>query len=144
MTHHSGAHTNFMALDVGSKRIGIAIASAHARLPHPHSTLPNDDNIWLALADLCHHETIGTLVVGLPRGLDGQETTQTAYCRDFADRALERLGVTVHLQDEALTSRHAELELAARKKSSTDRGEVDSLAATYILEDYLKEHHETR
>ena len=142
MTHHTGVKTNFMALDVGKKRIGVAIASAYARLPHPHATLLNDDTLWLTLADLCHHETIGTLVVGLPRGLDGQETAQTAYCREFADEAMQRLGISVYLQDEALTSVHAEAELAERK-ASAGKGEIDSLAATYILEDYLKEHHET-
>jgi len=140
MGHKPHTLTNLMALDVGSKRIGVAVASAHARLPHPLTTLSNDEHIWLTLSELCRDESTGILVVGLPRGLDGQETSQTAYCRQFADEAQQRLGLPVVMQDEALTSVKAAAELANHKQSG--KGDIDALAATYILEDYLREHHE--
>jgi putative Holliday junction resolvase len=139
MGHKPTTHANFAALDVGSKRIGVAVATAQARLAHPLTTLMNDDDMWLKLAEILHHESVGTVIVGLPRGLDGQETAQTAFCRDFADQAAQHLGLPIVLQDEALTSQQAEAELAGRS-AVKNRGEVDSLAATYILEDYLREH----
>jgi putative transcription antitermination factor YqgF len=81
------------------------------------------------------------MVVGLPRGLDGQETSQTTYSRQFADELGQHLGQTVKivLQDEAVTSAKAIAELDAAKKHYA-KGDVDALAATYILEDYLREH----
>lgn len=143
MVHSPHIHANFAALDVGAKRVGVAVANVHARLARPLTTVANDEKVWETLADICHQETVGTLVVGLPRGLDGQETDQTRYCRAFADEAEQRLGLPVSLQDEALTSYAAETELKD-KGLPADRGDVDALAATYILEDYLKEHHGTR
>jgi putative Holliday junction resolvase len=130
-----------LALDVGTKRIGVALASTIARLPHPHSTLNNDAELWANLQHLCHQEQVGVVVVGLPRGLEGQETKQTEFSRKFADELSHHLGhaAKIVFQDEAATSLHAEAELAAAKKNFV-RGDVDALAATYILEDYLREH----
>jgi putative Holliday junction resolvase len=141
-TNHLG---NFMALDVGAARVGVALASAQARLAHPHGTLPADDSLFEDLQKLCHSEHVAIIVVGLPRGLDGQETAQTAHSREFADKLVEHLGgsVKVALQDEALTSKKALAELSAAKKQFA-RSDVDALAAVYILEDYLQEHFEGR
>lgn len=130
-----------MALDVGAARIGVAVASAEARLAHPHTTLAASDSLLEEIQTLCVTEHVGIIVVGLPRGLDGQETAQTTYARQFADQLVERLGssVQVALQDEALTSKQAIAELTAAKKQFA-RSDVDALAAVYILEDYLREH----
>ncbi len=140
MAPGSNAH-NFMALDVGMARIGVALATAEARLAHPHGALTVGDGLLEEIQALCHTQHVGIIVVGLPRGLDGQETTQTVYCREFADQLIDRLGASVQvvLQDEALTSQKAIDELAAAKKQYA-KGDIDALAATYILEDYLREH----
>jgi putative Holliday junction resolvase len=132
-------HGNYLALDVGLARVGVALASAVARLPHPYKTLPNDGELWEQLQSICKTESIGIVVIGLPRGLDGQETQQTVYCREFAETAKEKLQTATALQDEALTSHKASQELDASKKAHV-RGDIDALAATYILEDYLNEH----
>jgi putative Holliday junction resolvase len=136
MTQPSKQEGNFMALDVGTVRVGVAVASHIARLPYPHATLENDDSLWSGLQDICQAESIGTVIVGLPRSLSGDDTSQTAYCRSFAEEASEKLGLQVVLQDEALTSVKAEAELKASRKPRQP-GDVDALAATYILEDYL-------
>lgn len=134
-------HHNFMALDVGTARIGVALATAEAQIAHPHGVIPADDNSFEQIQTLCHSQHVGIIVVGLPRGLDGQETSQTVVCRQFADELIARLGTSVQvaLQDEALTSQKAIAELAAAKKQYS-KGDIDALAATYILEDYLREH----
>jgi putative Holliday junction resolvase len=136
-----GDHANYLALDVGTVRVGVATASAIARLPHTHSTLPNDDQLWVQLRTLCQHEHIGTVIVGLPRGLEGQETAQSTYSREFADTLRTHLGGTIRIefQDEAVTSKKAEAELASAKKRYA-KADIDALAAVYILEDYLKDH----
>lgn len=124
-----------LALDVGSKRLGVALANGVARLPRPLTTLDAETDVLAQLERIIRDEAVGRLVVGLPRGLDGQETAQTASVRAFA-KSLARFNLPVHLQDEALTSRKAESELAARGKVY-NKADVDALAATYILEDFL-------
>jgi putative Holliday junction resolvase len=132
------ADGHLLALDVGAKRIGVAIASTAARLPSPLMTLPNDDKTMPQLKQLCEREQVTHVVVGLPRGLDGQETAQTAYARDFAHMLASHLEVPISLIDEAVTSAKAEAELKARGQAYA-KGDIDALAAVYMLEDYLNE-----
>lgn len=77
------------------------------------------------------------LVIGLPRGMQSQETDQTRYVRDFVSQLKKVVRIPLYWQDEALTSQKAEAELAARKKPYS-KGDVDALAATYILDDFLQ------
>ena len=130
------AQNNLLALDVGGQRIGVAYASGIARLARPLKTISNDVSVWSELAALVKSEQIGTVVVGLPRNLSGEDTEQTRVARDFAVQLVQQMQVEVVLQDEALTSVKAESELKRRGKAFS-KGEVDALAATYILEDYL-------
>jgi putative Holliday junction resolvase len=131
-----------LALDVGSKRIGVAVASLTYKLPRPLCTLANDDKFFDALNGLVATESVGVLVVGLPRGLSGQETGQTKYVRDFVDQLKANTNLAIYFQDEALSSTRAEEELTARGKIY-EKGDIDALAATYILEDYLIQLTET-
>lgn len=132
------AGNNYLALDVGDVRIGVAIAGAVARIAHPAGALLNDGDVWVSLSKIVTDEAVGTLVIGLPRNLQGDDTPQTTKIREFARAAEARLGLPVVLQDEALTSRAAEAELIARGGHYT-RGDIDALAATRILDDYLME-----
>ena len=125
-----------LALDVGKVRIGLAIARTDTRFPVPHTTLTNDEAFIAELQTLVSQESVAQLVVGLPRGLDGQDTEQTHYVRQFAAGLEQAVNLPVAFQDEALTSHKAEQELQGRKKRYT-KEDVDALSATYILEDYL-------
>lgn len=129
---------SILALDVGSKRIGLAIASYAARIASPYKTIENDTSIWQELRVICQSEQVTQLVVGLPRGMEGQATDQTRYVESFAHTLAAELGLPIELKDEALTSRQAEAELTARGKQFS-KGDIDALAAVYILEDYLNE-----
>lgn len=136
---NSSQPNNFMAIDYGGVRVGIAVAGSVARLPAPHSTLHNGKTLWDELQKIIEAEDVGTVVVGLPRSLSGRDTDQTAICRDFATQLEQKTGLHVALQDEALTSEQAKRELHARGVQP-QRGDLDALAACYILEDYLREH----
>lgn len=126
-----------LGLDVGEQRIGLAIARAGSQLPVPLLTLPNNETFLSRLETIIHDEDVEILVVGLPRGLDGQETRQTSNVRNFSTN-LEQFNLPISFQDEALTSYHADLELRARHKPYT-KADIDALSATYILEDYMAE-----
>jgi putative Holliday junction resolvase len=126
-----------LALDVGSKRIGVAIADRELRFAKPLTTLANDNDFWRQLEDIILAQNVAQLVVGLPRGLEGQETAQTRAVLQFIEQLQQHVQIPLATQDEALTSVKAEEELVARGKPF-GKGEVDALAATYILEDYVQ------
>lgn len=129
---------NILALDVGTVRIGVAIASANTRLPRPLTTLANSENFTEELLAVINNEQVTCLVIGLPRGLDGQETSQTAVVRQFAKELDKLVTLPIYFQDEALSSTRAKQELEARNKPYA-KSDVDALAAMFILEDYLIE-----
>jgi putative Holliday junction resolvase len=132
--------SSILALDVGAKRIGVAVATLVARLPRPLITLRADDpDMFAALQSIAEVEGAVALVIGFPRGLQGQHTAQTTAIEQFVQQLRQHFPLPIHLQDEALTSKHAESELQARGKPY-DKGDVDALAATYILDDWLREH----
>lgn len=138
-------HPTVLALDVGAKRIGVAMARVDVGIASPLMTITNDASVWQQLQALVSEQAVGALVVGLPRGLDGQETAQTREAKAFMAQLRAHLSLPVHAQDEAATSLKAEEELRARKKPYT-KADIDALAATYILEDYLagREQHDAR
>jgi putative Holliday junction resolvase len=72
------------------------------------------------------------VVVGLPRNLDGEETDQTAWLRQWVDGAKKATGLTFYAQDEALTTVEAEKKMANSKSA-----DIDALAASVILQDFL-------
>lgn len=125
--------SSLIALDVGEKRIGVARASTIARLAEPLMTIEHTDAVMDTIEQLIAEHAVSTVVVGLPRNLSGEDTAQTDTVRTFA---AQLRGVEVVFQDEALTSRKAEAELQNRGKPY-QKGDIDALAATYILDDYL-------
>lgn len=135
----SNPNARVIALDVGSKRIGIASANVVARLAVPLTTLEVGENILQDIRALLGEQMANAVVVGLPRGLQGQDTQQTEAVRQFVASLQKVIDIPLFWQDEALTSHKAELELSS-KKSHYDKGAVDALAATYILEDFLANH----
>ncbi|MCB0311459.1 MAG: Holliday junction resolvase RuvX [Bdellovibrionales bacterium] len=135
MTNKSDA---ILALDVGAKRIGVAIASLVARLPRPLITLENNETFMPALQDIIEVEGVAAIIVGFPRGLQGQHTAQTNEIEEFTKRLRERFAMPIRFQDESVTSKEAEKELEARG-GQYEKGDIDALAATYILEDFLSD-----
>jgi putative holliday junction resolvase len=127
---------SIIALDVGEKRIGVAVANSYAGFPRQLRTVVNDDSIWDVLRQIISQEQADTVVIGLPRNLDGDSTAQTSFVESFANELKKRIDSSIVFQDEALTSVKAEEELRLRKKTYT-KADVDALAATYILEDYI-------
>lgn len=127
---------NVLGLDVGDARIGVAVASTAAKIARPVTTISNDEAIMTKLKDLVNEHQAQALVVGLPRGLDGQNTAQTDKTQAFANQLKSDFNMPIYMQDEALTSKKAEEELKARNKPYA-KVDIDALAATYILDDFM-------
>jgi putative Holliday junction resolvase len=122
-----------LGLDVGLKRTGIARASHQARIAQPLVTVPTN-RVIKTLKELIEEYNAGIIVVGLPRNLNGDDTRQTSWVRDWVKHAKSKIDLPFYWQDEVLTSRIAE----ARKLSDKRLHDVDSLAAAIILQDFLE------
>lgn len=136
MTDTSSFH-EILALDVGQVRIGLARASSTVRLAEPLQTLTVGETVYQDIAAICAERQVGQLVVGLPRNLNGQETAQTKAVQSFVEGLRAVVQLPIAWQDEAVTSRQAEAELNRRGKPY-EKGDIDALAACYILDDYLQ------
>lgn len=123
-----------LGLDVGEKRIGVAVASAIARLPQPLDMIPAGDESVGRITELAKKEGAVMVVVGLPRNLQGQETPQSRIIRNFAAGLEKNVGVPVIFADESLSSVRAE---DLSKHNTFKNVSSDSLAACFILEEYF-------
>lgn len=128
-----------LALDVGTRRVGVALADLGALFPRPLTTLEKADSFIDDIEILCDTEKAAAVVLGLPRGLAGQDTAQTDHVRKFGALLEARLTIPVYWNDEALTSVQAEEELRERGKPYK-KADIDALAAVYILEDFINTH----
>ena len=135
-------------LDVGERRIGVAVSDVTGTLARPVGVLQTSgldgDAVDRAAAELARlaaeEDGLMSLVVGLPRRLDGSPNDMTPRVQAFAAALGARLAVPVALQDERLTSREAESRLALREKDWRARKkQIDAAAAAIILQDYLDE-----
>jgi putative pre-16S rRNA nuclease len=126
-----------LGLDVGERRIGVALGDNIGRLAAPLTTLEVDGTELVRLQRLMLEYDVTDFVVGLPRNMAGEETAQTQSVKDFAVRRLNGFELPVHYQDESLTSVVAEQELMQHGKSYA-KGDIDALAASHILQDYME------
>jgi putative Holliday junction resolvase len=135
-----------VGLDVGEKRIGIAISDLTATLARPVGVL-RPSGLELDALDVVAREIVrlaaeedgvSAIVVGLPRRLDGSPNDMTPRVEQFARRLESKTSLPVALQDERLSSREAESRLAMRDKDWRSRkAKLDAAAAAVILQDYL-------
>lgn len=127
---------NIVCLDVGEKRIGVAVADSAVRIAVPFETIDVDGDEVEAIAKIVVTEKADTIVIGYPRNQAGETTAQTVYVEAFADR-LKDIAPNILFQDESLTSVLAEQRLAAHRRPY-NKGDIDAQAAAIILQDYLE------
>jgi putative Holliday junction resolvase len=130
-----------LALDVGSKRIGIAVSDELGILATPHGTIERRSlrHDLAAILELVRDFAIKRIVVGLPVGLEDQETQQTRRTRAFAARLAGQAAVPVDLWDERHTS-WAARQIVGGSAAVRRSGRVDAVAAALILQSYLDNH----
>ena len=132
-----------LSIDYGRARIGLAIATAEARLARPLATLEriNRNEDMRRLRELAREQGVKQIVVGLPLNLDGTRGAMADEAERFAQRARKQIGIPVEMVDERLTSWEAERlleeefgrkyhdESDKKKKVAADKPTVDSVAA---------------
>jgi putative holliday junction resolvase len=140
--YHSGVRV--LALDLGLRRIGVAISDATATLARPLEAIDASGPAQLArVLDViaraaAEDDGLGRVVVGLPRRLDGTPNDQTPVVLAFVEALKSRVALPIDLQDERLSSVEAESRLAVRDRDWRSRKKkLDAAAAAVILQDYL-------
>ena len=136
------AEGRLLALDLGTKRVGVAV-SDELRLsirPLPYLSRTNWKQLLRDIAQLCESFDVRMVVVGLPLSLDGTDRDAALEARRIARNLSLSLPLPVHLQDERLTSRAAVETLRAEGFSTAEIKErVDSEAAAIILRDFISQ-----
>lgn len=127
----------YLALDVGEKRIGVAVGDTGVRIAVPFDTIEVDGGELQNIAKIVIAEKIDTVVVGYPRNQSGEPTAQTAFAEAFAAK-LTDIAPRLVFQDESLTSVLAEQRLQSYKKPYS-KADIDAQAAALILQDYLEQ-----
>ena len=128
-----------LALDVGTRRIGVARADTSTRLAFAIDTIAVDGQELSALRRLIDDVKPAKLVIGYPRNQSGDPTQQTELVVQFA-KQLESLGIPLVFQDESLTSVEAERRLTSHGKPYS-KADIDAEAAAIILQDYIEAYH---
>lgn len=128
----------YIALDVGEKRIGVAVGDNGVRIAVPFETVETNGNEIERIAKIIIDEKAEVVVVGYPRNQSGEATAQTAYVEEFAKKLVD-IAPTIVFQDESLTSVMAEQRLQSYKKPYS-KGDIDALAAAIILQDYMEQN----
>lgn len=130
-----------MGLDVGTKRIGIALSDFLLITAQPCETInrePETESVS-KIAKLCSENNVKKIVVGLPKNMNGTTGPQAQDCENFSN--LLKLKIPeceIIFEDERLTSRQAENILALQgKKYTKNKGLVDLKSACIILQQYL-------
>lgn len=133
-----------LGIDLGRKRIGLAISDATATLARPLGTLAvgsasASDLVLREIERLAAEEDgLDVVVVGMPARLDGTASDETRQVAAFVERLAHRTPIPVVVEDERLSSREAESRLAIRERDWRKRkARLDAAAAAVILQDYL-------
>lgn len=131
-----------MALDLGDVRIGVAVSDATRTIAKAYQVIKRKsrDEDFARYQTIIDEQKITLLVVGLPIRLDGSDSPQTEWVRDYAAELADTVSVPVVLRDEALTTVEAEDSLRQRGiRGKKARQQVDAVAAAMILQSFLDE-----
>ncbi|HVP31090.1 MAG TPA: Holliday junction resolvase RuvX [Myxococcota bacterium] len=133
--------TRVLAIDLGSKRIGLAISDESRKIAFPAGVIASRSTKAdvEALRALAAEREVGTVVVGLPIHMDGRRGPEAARAQAFAEALGAATGLPVALLDERWTTRGAERALHEMGRSrKQQRGVVDQVAATLLLQTFLE------
>jgi putative Holliday junction resolvase len=133
----------YLCLDVGNRRIGVAVSDELGVTAQPVLTLErrhNQREDLRSLARLARRFAVAAIVVGNPMHLSGEVSPQAAKTQSFAAELGELTRLPIHLWDERLTSREAhQILYEAGHARQQHRRVVDQVAATLILQSFMDE-----
>lgn len=128
-----------VGLDLGTKRIGVAVSDVTGTLASPYEVLPRTPAAHAAIGRIVAETEAERVVVGLPLSLDGTDGPAATAARAEAEQLAAALSVPVELYDERLTTVTADRSMRERKmKAPARRRVVDQVAAAVMLQSWLE------
>ncbi len=131
---------NYLAVDLGDKRTGLAVGDDIVRIVQPITVLetPIGQQLINEIQSAIKEHGIDCIVMGLPLNMDGSESQRSELTKTFAERLQDQVNVPINFQDERLTSAAAEEHLNQSGKTHKQKKKLrDALAAAEILKDFL-------
>ena len=134
-----------VGLDLGERRIGVAVSDASGTLARPLKTIVRSssdadavDQLHALITEVAGEDGVGSVVVGMPSRLDGSPSPQSLRVGQMVSLLAARLAMPVFTQDERLSSHEADERLSLREKDWRKRkAKLDAAAAAVILQDFL-------
>ena len=120
-----------LAIDYGTKNIGLALSDDRGKLAFAYRTLINNKIIFSNLKKICEIENIKKIIIGLPIGLSGKNTQTTELALDFIKKLKQELNISVQTVDERLST------VQAGYLESKNKKNINELSAQILLQDYL-------
>ena len=136
--------TRSLGLDVGDKRIGVALSDPQGILASPFTIISRQDETAgiEAIVDIVNQQQVGLIVVGLPISMDGSLGRQAEKVKVFAHELSSCTEAPVTFRDERLTTVSARrLMQAVKTRKARKKAPDDAIAAAIILQCYLDEEH---
>lgn len=136
-------NTKALAIDYGSKRIGLAISDELRILARPIGFIEHTNRLQKELLALIEKEKVGCVIIGLPKTLSGSESVFTKEVRAFAEKLflqLDKINIEHHFHDERLTSIMAQANILEQNLSKSKRQEKyrhDEEAARIVLQEWM-------
>ena len=134
--------TRLLALDYGTKRVGIAVTDELQLIASGLCTIRTHDCMDF-LIEYLSKESVSTIVMGMPKNLRNQNTDATPYVKGFAKQIRKQFPeMKVELIDERFTSKIAfqsMIDSGLKKKARQDKALVDEVSATLILQSYMEQ-----
>jgi putative holliday junction resolvase len=130
-----------LAIDYGTKRVGLAVTDPLKIIASALDTVHSKD-IFVFLKTYLEIEEVEAFVVGMPVNLDGEDTNNTPHVKGFVKNLKKTYpDIPVHLHDERFTSKMALQAMIAggsSKKDRREKGNIDKISATIILQSYME------
>ena len=140
MTITKKKKSKYLGIDIGTKRVGIAITDSTKRIAFPYETISFKDNELLLgrIKDIILQENVEKVIIGDPVNTQGQRSCLTEKLYEVIDFLKENLNIDVELYDERYSTKIAHQDLRAINISNKKRKKIiDKSAAAIILQDYL-------
>jgi putative Holliday junction resolvase len=132
--------TRILAIDYGSKRIGLALSDPLKIFAYPFKTLSNDKNIWIELEKVIREKTVLKIILGYPYDDSGSKSIVADKVEKFAKELKKKINKEIIFWDERYTSVMAQekiLESVTKKSKRRNKGLLDQNSAAIILQEYL-------
>ncbi len=129
----------YLAIDHGTKRIGLAVCDPREIICSPLAVLDKPEATLPQIIDIINEQKIEAVVIGLPLNMDGTKGHQAELVEKFAKHLQEKVDLPIHFFDERLSSFAAKEKMASiETKKSARNKPIDAIAAAEILESFLQ------